>query len=225
MIKLVVFDLAGTVLDEQNIVYKTLHRCINESGVSISYEKVIEFGAGKEKSQALRDILNHCSPDPSLSLQGAIFNFFLQELSKEYETLDVKPMRGTEEVFAGLRNKKIYIAFNTGYNRTTAEQLLTKLKWKKQAHYDLVITSSEVSRSRPAPDMIWRAMELFSIKSADKVIKIGDSCADVIEGRNAGCKASIGITTGAQTREELLTSSPDFIIDALSELLPIIKSL
>ena len=223
MIKLVVFDLAGTVLDEQNIVYKTLHRCINESGIPVSYEKVIEIGAGKEKSQAVRDILSQYSLDSSLHLQGAIYNFFLQELSNKYSSLEVKPMLGAEEVFMKLRTLKIFIAFNTGYNRTTTEQLIAKLNWKKQVHYDLIITSSEVARSRPAPDMIWRAMELLGIQSADKVIKVGDSCTDIIEGKNAGCRFSIGITTGAQTHDELLTSSPDFVIDQLNELLPIIK--
>lgn len=223
MIKLVVFDLAGTVLDEQNIVYKTLHRCINESGIPVSYEKVIEIGAGKEKSQAVRDILSQYSLDSSLHLQGAIYNFFLQELSNKYSSLEVKPMLGAEEVFLKLRTLKIFIAFNTGYNRTTTEQLMAKLNWKKQAHYDLIITSSEVARSRPAPDMIWRAMELLGVQSADKVIKVGDSCTDIIEGKNAGCRFSIGITTGAQTHDELLTSSPDFVIDQLNELLPIIK--
>ncbi|MEY3590894.1 MAG: hypothetical protein RL316_666 [Bacteroidota bacterium] len=223
MIKLVVFDLAGTVLDEQNIVYKTLHRCINESGIPVSYEKVIEIGAGKEKSQAVRDILSQYSLDSSLHIQGAIYNFFLQELSNKYSSLEVKPMLGAEEVFMKLRTLKIFIAFNTGYNRTTTEQLIAKLNWKKQVHYDLIITSSEVARSRPAPDMIWRAMELLGIQSADKVIKVGDSCTDIIEGKNAGCRFSIGITTGAQTHDELLTSSPDFVIDQLNELLPIIK--
>ena len=223
MIKLVVFDLAGTVLDEQNIVYKTFHRCINESGIPVSYEKVIEIGAGKEKSQAVRDILSQYSLDSSLHIQGAIYNFFLQELSNKYSSLEVKPMLGAEEVFMKLRTLKIFIAFNTGYNRTTTEQLIAKLNWKKQVHYDLIITSSEVARSRPAPDMIWRAMELLGIQSADKVIKVGDSCTDIIEGKNAGCRFSIGITTGAQTHDELLTSSPDFVIDQLNELLPIIK--
>jgi phosphonatase-like hydrolase len=147
----------------------------------------------------------------------------LQELSNKYSSLEVKPMLGAEEVFMKLRTLKIFIAFNTGYNRTTTEQLIAKLNWKKQVHYDLIITSSEVARSRPAPDMIWRAMELLGIQSADKVIKVGDSCTDIIEGKNAGCRFSIGITTGAQTHDELLTSSPDFVIDQLNELLPIIK--
>ena len=208
---------------EAKIVYKTLHRCINESGIPVSYEKVIEIGAGKEKSQAVRDILSQYSLDSSLHIQGAIYNFFLQELSNKYSSLEVKPMLGAEEVFMKLRTLKIFIAFNTGYNRTTTEQLIAKLNWKKQVHYDLIITSSEVARSRPAPDMIWRAMELLGIQSADKVIKVGDSCTDIIEGKNAGCRFSIGITTGAQTHDELLTSSPDFVIDQLNELLPIIK--
>ena len=45
---------------------------------------------------------------------------------------------------------------------------------------------------------------------------------DIEEGKNAGCKYSIGITTGAQNREELEKADPDFIFDNISELLTVL---
>ena len=49
MIKLVVFDMAGTTVDEQNVVYKTLQKAINHGGIPVTLEDVLETGAGKEK--------------------------------------------------------------------------------------------------------------------------------------------------------------------------------
>ena len=70
--------------------------------------------------------------------------------------------------------------------------------------------------------MILLAMNQFDITDAQQVIKVGDSTIDIEEGRNAGCKFNIGITTGAHTKEQLVLANPDFILDNLLELLPIV---
>jgi phosphoglycolate phosphatase-like HAD superfamily hydrolase len=70
--------------------------------------------------------------------------------------------------------------------------------------------------------MIERLMQQAGVPDAKQVIKVGDTEVDIREGRNAGCLYSIGITTGAFTREALEAYQPDFIIDNLAELLPII---
>lgn len=225
MLKLAIFDLAGTVIDEQNIVYKTLHESIVKGGVSVSYQQVITWGAGKEKSQALRDILQQHDSPVHIGQQEAMYQYFLDKLQHAYTELEVKEMAGAEELFVKLRERKILIGFTTGYNQTIANQLIQKLSWKKKGVYDVLVTASDVVRSRPYPDMIKRVMELLGLDRPDRVIKIGDSTVDVLEGKNAGCKLSIGITTGAQTRAQLLEAGPDYILDHLLELLPIIRKI
>ena len=46
MIKLVVFDMAGTTVDEDNVVYKTVREAINSKGYSFSQDEVQAVGAG-----------------------------------------------------------------------------------------------------------------------------------------------------------------------------------
>ncbi|HRI28294.1 MAG TPA: HAD family hydrolase, partial [Chitinophagales bacterium] len=58
MIKLVVFDMAGTTINEHNVVYKTLHIVINQNGYTFTLNQVLEQGAGKEKKQAIADTLS-----------------------------------------------------------------------------------------------------------------------------------------------------------------------
>lgn len=47
----------------------------------------------------------------------------------------------------------------------------------------------------------------------------GDSTIDIEEGKNTGCGITVGVTTGAQTREQLATASPTLIVDNLAEIL------
>ncbi|MDN5216008.1 hypothetical protein QQ020_28275 [Fulvivirgaceae bacterium BMA12] len=63
-IELVVFDMAGTTVDEDNVVYKTVQSTINEADHDVSLEFVLEHGAGKEKHKAIHDILAKMPDNP-----------------------------------------------------------------------------------------------------------------------------------------------------------------
>lgn len=219
MIRLVVFDMAGTVINEDNVVYKTLQKAANEGGIDVDLPQVLAIGAGKEKLMALRDIAGKYAPAMTDSDIANIYNHFVDLLDEAYQSLEVKPMPGAEVLFAELRRKGIFIALNTGYNRKTSDQLLSKLGWLQSTLVDAVVTASDVTQSRPHPDMIFQAMNALGIEDASTVIKIGDSQIDIEEGKNAGCGMTVGITTGAHTREQLLFAKPDYVIDHLSEVL------
>ena len=66
-------------------------------------------------------------------------------------------------------------------------------------------------------------MKQFLITDASTVVKVGDSIIDIEEGKNAGCGLNVGITTGPYTHEQLASARPDFIINNLMELLPLIE--
>jgi phosphonatase-like hydrolase len=216
MLKMIVFDMAGTTVDEQNVVYKTLHRAISEAGFELSLDDVLRQGAGKEKMQAIVDILQDKHLEKS-ELQ-VIFNKFLLLLDEAYQHLEVVPQPGAVEIFYYLKAQNIKVVLNTGYNQQTADQLLAKLNWKVGVEIDAIITASQVRANRPQPDMILLAMEQMGITNCDVVAKVGDSIIDIEEGKNAGCALSIGITTGAHSFEQLQTAMPNFIIDNLLQL-------
>jgi phosphonatase-like hydrolase len=217
-IKMVVFDLAGTVINEKNLVYHTIFNVLVDTGYNVSLDTVLSVGAGKEKFQAISDILQFEKVVISLEELSYLYHKFLSALLISYEKLPVEGFPYAEELFTILHRNKILVVFNTGYNRSTAELLLEKVKWKIRLHYDLLMTSSDVNNGRPAPDMILKAMNMLGLKDADKVVKIGDSCADILEGHAAQCGIVVGITTGAQQHDELKKAKPHHIIDSLHEL-------
>ena len=52
-------------------------------------------------------------------------------------------------------------------------------------------------KGRPAPFMLYHAMQELNIQNVRTVIKVGDTPADMLEGYNAGCRAVIGVTSGS----------------------------
>ncbi len=222
MIRMIVFDMAGTTVDENNAVYKSIKKAMEEFGFDFTLGQVLAEGAGKEKLQAIKSILEIYDGNHDEHLAQSIFKRFQVVLDEAYRNIEVNGQPHVLDLFLELKSKGIYIVLNTGYNSVTANNLLDKLGWKKGVEYDGLITSGDTKNNRPDPDMILLAMKQFGISTGSEVIKVGDSIIDIEEGQNAGCRFSIGITTGAHTRQQLETAHPDFIIDDLLEVLPVI---
>ena len=218
-IQLVVFDMAGTTVDEGNVVYKTVQQVINDEGYNISLDDVLHYGAGKEKYQAIFDVLRNCTDSDTVEVTAQkAFSNFKPALATAYANLEVKSFEGTETLFADLRNKHIKVVLNTGYDFATAQNLLTKLGWSVGQTIDAMVTSDDVENGRPDGDMILKAMEITGIKDPEKVLKVGDSAIDIEEGKSANCGMTAGVLTGAQTREQIQHANPTIIVNSLTEL-------
>ena len=219
---MIVFDMAGTTVNEDNVVYKTLQQAINKKGFDFTLDQVLAEGAGKEKGEAIKSILGVYASDKDSNLAEEIFSDFMDLLSNAYDEMEVLPQVNAEELFRILKQRNIRVVLNTGYNADIAESLVKKLGWKKGVEFDSLITSSDVEKNRPDPEMIDLAMDIYGVIDPKRVIKVGDSIVDIEEGQNAGCGLNIGITTGAHTFLQLQSANPDYIINDLMELVPII---
>lgn len=214
-IELLVLDMAGTTINEDNVVYKTLMKAVNDYGYQVTLSEVLSSCAGKEKFEAIETLLEEI--DGKKEDAEAIFKDFSDKLKIAYQNLEVQPINGVEDFLLKVRaiNKKVVL--NTGYSSKIALQLIRKLGWKENVHFDALITADDVTASRPNPDMIFLAMKKFGIDDPKKVLKAGDSAVDIEEGKNAGCGLTIGVLSGAQTKDELLKAEPDYILDRISD--------
>ena len=215
-IQLAVFDMAGTTVNEDNVVYKTVRAALAKYGVEVSLNTVLEFGAGKEKFKAIADILKETrieNVDPN-----AVFQEFKKMLEEASANLDVTTYDGVEELFKILKSKGVKVVLNTGYDQKTAQSLLNKLGWVPGEQIDALITADDVVKGRPSSEMIDKAMEMFKITDSENVLKAGDSVIDIEEGKNANCGWTVGVLTGAQTRQQLATAEPTLILDSLANL-------
>ena len=111
-------------------------------------------------------------------------------------------MPGAEEALRRLRAQGIKVALNTGFDRETAMLLLDALGWSEGV-VDAVVCGNEVPQGRPAPYLIFHAMEAVGVTSIHKVANVGDTMLDLQAGYNAGVHWNIGVLTGAHDRQSL----------------------
>lgn len=90
--------------------------------------------------------------------------------------------------------------------------------WGRDVLINASISSDEVPRGRPSPDMIARLMKDLGVEHASVVAKVGDAPADLQEGTNAGCGLVVGVTWGSHSRSQLERHPHTHIVDAVEEL-------
>ena len=224
-IELVVFDIAGTTVnDKGNVVVAFIDAC-KKHGYDVSRDDVHKV-MGFRKKEAIKLLLADFKHDIHVDrneLIEKIHEAFVENMISIYQNdKDVQPLPHAEEVFVALKLRGIKVALNTGFTRAITDTILRRLNWKANDTIDEVIASDEVELGRPHPFMIRTLVDRLHITDVNRVAKVGDTKVDVQEGRNSGCGLVVSITTGAYNRQQLESFDPDFIIDSLEELPPLI---
>jgi len=225
-IKLVVFDIAGTTVKDHGEITLAFQSAMHEHGYDVPAEKISPL-MGYKKPEAIKMMLEEYEDDVSMITAqyiNTIHDRFLKLMVEYYETTEIiEPLPNAVKVFTWLKDEGIKIGLDTGFSNEITDVIIGRLGWLKDGLVDYVVSSNEVPAGRPAPYMIQKMMRMAGIEDAKAVIKLGDTEVDVNEGKNAGCLYAIAVTTGAFTREQLLPYNPDFILEDLQQLIPIIE--
>ena len=223
-IKLVVFDMSGTSVEDRNEVLDCFHAALQKTGLERD-KTTINTMMGWSKIEVFRQLwseeLGKKAEDLEFKAQVS-FTVFKQKLEAYYALNAMKPTEGCLETFAYLRERGIKICLNTGFYRAVVDILLQKLDWKIGRDIDFVIASDEVPRGRPEPFMIRAAMRRFGVHEVKQIIKIGDTPVDLQEGRNVGCY-TFGLTNGSHTLEEMMGFDSDGLFDSMAAFLAFLK--
>jgi phosphonatase-like hydrolase len=224
--KLVVFDMAGTTIVDKGNVSSAFIQAFLAHELDIPAHEVHKV-MGYRKVDAIKLLLERFYPDmidQYEDLIPAIHHTFEQSMVDFYlADTSLAPLPGAEEIFKQLKDSGIKTALNTGFTRKITDAILQRLNWKDSSPVDAVICSDEVPEGRPEPYMIQELMRQCGVTDPGQVVKIGDTEVDILEGRNAHCGLVVSVTTGAYSRNELLSLKPDHIIDSLENLIPLIQ--
>ena len=222
-IKLAIFDLAGTTVKDNRDVERILDETLNDFGIIASKEDV-NAAMGIPKPVAIRQLLSKYSADAAIpEFVEEIHAVFVQSMIEFYRNdPSVKEQDGVSEVFSILKDNGIKVGIDTGFDRAITDVLLARLGWVEKNLVNYSVTSDEVERGRPYPDLIHRLMELAGINDASRVVKVGDTVVDLKEGNAARCGLVVGVTAGAGAREALQREEHTHLIDNIPELLNVL---
>lgn len=236
MIKAIIFDMAGTTVQDNHEVETCFSQACNESGLITTQERILAIQGWSKKyvfEVLWTEQLGEGHPEISNNAARS-FETFRNILENYYHTHPLVPTHGTAEVFAYCKLHGIKIVLTTGFYRKVTNLILEKLGWNlhlneqylstsPQSVIDLSIASDEVENGRPWPDMVYKAMQILDIHDPKEIVVIGDTPSDLGIGKNAQALLTIGLTNGTHTREQLENYPHDLLLDQINELIPILN--
>lgn len=256
MIEAVIFDWAGTTVDYGCMApVEAFRKSFADMKISVTNDE-IRAPMGMLKIDHIKVML----------AMPRIYDTFYQVYGRAYDGQDVlriyecfkKHLMATIsqhtkvkpyviETVAKLREMDLKIGSTTGY---TDEMMQVVVEAARLQDYepDFWISPDGVNQQgRPKPFMLFRNMEELQIDDVRKVMKVGDTIADIEEGKHAGV-FTVGVLEGsslvglseaevanldeeamlgvlAKARNAYIAAGADAVIMNLKELIPLVKQL
>jgi phosphonatase-like hydrolase len=212
--RLVVFDMAGTTVRDAGHVADAFRIALGEHGIEVTPEQLSGV-----RGSSKREAVLHFIPEGADRLRHAetVYDSFREHLVRLYNTGGVEPVEGAEATFRWLKRRGVRVALNTGFDREITTLLLSSLRWEREV-VDVVVCGDDVKRGRPAPDLIFCAMEAAGVLSEQQVVNVGDTVLDLRAGQNAGVRWNVGVLTGAHGRSMLEQEPHTHLLDSVASL-------
>lgn len=212
-IKLVVCDIAGTTVRDTGQVVTAFADTLRRYELEFTSDQLSRL-RGSSKRQALLEFIP-AGPNRD-QFAEEVYVSFRDRLAHIYKTNGIEPIDGAEQVIRELRAKRVSVALNTGFDREITELLLRSLNWEDLV--DAVVCGDDVSQGRPAPYLIFHAMELTRTINPNEVMNVGDTVMDLEAGYNARVRLNVGVLSGAHDRETLEQAPHTHILPSIAML-------
>lgn len=217
MIKALLFDLDGTLLDTNELIYNSFDKTFKDKlGLTLKREEIVSFFG-----VPLKD-----SFKPYLKELGKFNEDFLEELIKYYRSNNEEmhdkmcfAFDGVKELLTELKAKGIKMGIVTSKRGN-----LAKRGMKIAGIFDFmdVIISPELTElHKPNAEPALKACSELSIDPKEAIM-VGDSNYDILCGNNAGCK-TCAVEYSFVDIEKLKESNPDYIVSNPLEILNLIN--
>ena len=221
-IRLVVFDVGGTIIQDRGDVPEAFTGAFAKRGITITPEEIAKV-RGASKREVVRRFAAERSKAKGAELDALVASIYADFNARTIAAYRaVPPIEGAEAAFQKLRAEGILLAASTGFGREIAASIFQRLGWEK--YFAKVVTGDDVSEGRPAPYMIFGAMEAAKVTSVADVMVVGDTPLDLQAGTNAGARAVVGVLSGASKRERLEPEPHTDIIASVAAIPALISS-
>ena len=147
---------------------------------------------------------------------------FRAQLENKFSNGRIKQIPGAEATFDWLKKRNILCATTTGFYKSVTDLILRSSNW--QSTFAANICSDDVKHGRPAPFMIFHAMETTGIDDVRQILNVGDTPLDLQAGNRAGVLGVIGVLSGIHNEDSLRVESPAHLIPSVADIPSLIEA-
>tara|TARA_A100001015_G_scaffold44348_1_gene48751 strand:+ start:721 stop:1365 length:645 start_codon:yes stop_codon:yes gene_type:complete len=181
MIKGVIFDMDGTIVDSLPYHYEAWKIFFNENKVENFSEKLKDYKGG-----GTLDLMTAVYGDKYSRKELKIMTDDKEIIFREIYKNNVVPIAGFMEMFELIKSKKILVGIASNAVRKNVKMILSELKIYEE--FDSIICGDEVRKGKPDPEMFNETVDRFNLKK-EKCLIFEDS----VEGVTAAANSKVGV--------------------------------
>ncbi|MFA5084218.1 MAG: HAD family phosphatase [Candidatus Paceibacterota bacterium] len=208
MLKAVIFDMDGVLINSTKYIWKSFNILLKDSGVHFSDKDIKKY-----LGFSLRDKLELWKKDYGIG------DYNLEEFSRkagkmelEFMKKELHPNEDLDRFLNELKDNGIKLAVATSSLRWRAEKILEVLQIKE--FFDAIVTAEDVKNHKPSPDIFLEAAKQLDENPENCVVF--EDAVNGIEAAKKGNMKAIAMKTEFHSRKEL--KNADLIIDDFSEI-------
>lgn len=183
MIKALIFDFDGLILDTETAWFEAYRRALKEE---YNYDMTIDEFA-KCVGTNVEVLFEHLQQ----TLHQPFDPFKLRQQASQWHTKQVSqlaPRSGVAEYLADARNMGLQVALATSSSRDWITEHLSRLQLI--SYFASFITREDVKKVKPAPDLFQKALQVLGVKPSEALV-FEDSLNGLIAANKAGLKTVI----------------------------------
>jgi HAD superfamily hydrolase (TIGR01509 family) len=162
MIKLIIFDLDGVLVEAKGIHFDALNRALGK--YAIDWNEHLSIYDGLKTTQKLQMLTERKGlPESSHESVWEAKQYWTLQMLKE-----LKPNQTLQSVMSALSEEGYKLAVCSNSIRKTVLTVLSKLGIIE--YMDLIISNEDVKNSKPHPEMYWKAISVMSCLPEETLI-------------------------------------------------------
>ena len=194
-LKAILFDLDGTMLDNNGYHWLSLQEYLGRLGMRLSNEDYKANISGRTNHDATEHIF-----DKKMSKKEAEQYYLEKEkIYREMYAPFISPVAGLLDLLQELQRNKVKMAIATSGIQVNIDFMFEHVPVKK--YFNKVINSTHISKGKPDPEIFIVTADALNLNPGDCIV-FEDSISGVEAGKAAGMKV-VALTTTHQ-KDELL---------------------
>lgn len=216
MIKLIIFDLDGTLADTLD----DIGDAVNEMLTDYSFPNLTRADILANINRGARELIRLCLPESARKSEDFIteaLNVYKGYYNQRYcNKTYLYP--GIKEALSSLSESGVKLAVLSNKQDEAVRLIVEKLL--PEIPFSCVLGQGRFP-TKPSPDAVNYIMDVVGA-APDETAFVGDSNIDMLTAKNSGALA-VGVTWGYRSREVLTESGAQHLIDKTEELVNIKK--
>ncbi|HOP40032.1 MAG TPA: HAD family phosphatase [Geobacteraceae bacterium] len=186
MLKAVIFDFDGIIVDTEPIHYKAFQEILRPIGLAFSWNEYLEKYIGFDDRDAFREAFAGAGK----RLDGEVLSDLINRKAEVFQEIvqkGVKPYQGVIELVQSISGK-LPVALCSGALQSDIEPILAQ--FDLQEAFDAIVTANDVEASKPDPGSYLLALQRLDKAFPAAAIQPAECIA--IEDTPAGIKSAAG---------------------------------